>query len=362
MREMSSLDVMFLLNELKFLINGRIQKVYQKDKKLRFEIFLSGRGTFELYFEPGKIFITQYKRRFEEPGNFAMLLRKHLTGQKIIDIKQKDFDRIIEIDTENYILILEVFSKGNAILCYKDKKILMPLQNQKWKHRDVLPGIKYVYPPTVIDPFKITFDEFKKLLNDKEIVKFIATDLSFSGLYAEEICLRTNVFKERPANLLSEEESKSIYDAIQNIKNEFGPQMIMKDEKIIDAVPFDMKVYENTKIIRTTTFTHSLDDYYSKIEESQQGQEDNKKNEERMKKLEKIVESQEKSIETQEAEEKYSRIQAEAVFANIGKINTIISEIEDMKKKGMKWTEIKEQMKDKVKEINEKKGKFILDL
>ena len=362
MREMSSLDLMFFLNELKFLVGGRIQKVFQKGKKMRFEIFLPGTGVFELFFKPGKLFITEYKRKFEEPGNFAMLLRKHLTNQIIKDIRQKDFDRIIEIETENYILIFEVFSKGNVVLCYKDYKILMPLDNQIWKGREILAGRKYLYPPAVADPFKLSFDDFKRLLNDKETVKFIASDLSFSGLYAEEICIRAGIFKERPANLLTEDEIKNVYDAIQSMKNEFGPQMIIEDGKVIDAVPFDMKYYEGRETERTTTFTHALDDFYSKIEEERQGEEAGVKTEKAMKKLENMADEQKRTIERFEIEEKSSREQAEALFANLEKVNSIISEMESLKKQGMKWAEIKEQMKDKVKEINERKGKIILDL
>ncbi|MDD5416681.1 MAG: NFACT family protein [Candidatus Aenigmarchaeota archaeon] len=362
MREMSSLDLMFFLNELKFLEGGRIQKVFQKGKKLRFEIFLPGKGVFELFFEPGRLFITQYKRHFEEPGNFAMFLRKYLTNQIIKEVKQKDFDRIIEIDTENYILILEVFSKGNIILCYKDYKILMPLENQEWKHRTIKPGIKYEYPPAVVNPFKISLDDFKRLLNDKEIVKFIATDLSFSGLYAEEICIRAGVFKERPANLLSSEEIENVYEVIQKFKDEFGPQMIVENEKVIDAVPFDMKVYEGKEKVRTTTFTHALDDFFTKNEEERQEEAAENKTEKVLKRLENIAEEQRKNIEKMETEEKISREQAEAVFANLDKINSIISEMETLKKQGLKWSEIKERMKDKVKLIDEKKGKIILDL
>ncbi len=362
MREMSSLDIMFLMNELKLMINGRIQKVYQDENRLRFEIFMQGKGTFELYFEPGKIFITEYKRKFEEPGNFAMLLRKHLKNQIIFNFKQKDFDRIIEMETENYIVIFELFSKSNVILCYKDYKILMPLQFQRWKHRDVKPGIKYEYPPAVADPFKLSLEDLRAMLNEKEIVKFIATDLSFSGLYAEEICLRADVYKNRPANLLSESEIERVYNAMQNLKNEFGPQAIVEKDKVIDAVPFDMRFYEGKESVRSTTFTHALDEFYSKTEEVTREIEQVQKIEEKIKKLERIAEEQKNSISNHELEEKDAREKADAIFNNIEKINDIISEMTKMRDEGMKWDEIKEKLKDRVKEINERKGKFIIEL
>ena len=104
-QEMSSLDLMFLKNELKNLVGGRIQKAYQKDKEIRLEIFLPGKGTFELYFAPGRLFISEYKRVAGEAESFAMNLRKNISGQKIADVRQPGFERIIELETESNILI-----------------------------------------------------------------------------------------------------------------------------------------------------------------------------------------------------------------------------------------------------------------
>ena len=362
MREMSSMDIMLLLNELKLLTGGRFQKTYQNDKRLRFEIHLSEKGTFELYFEPGRLFITEYKRKFEQPGSFAMLMRKHLKNQSILNIRQKDFDRIIEIETENYILILEVFSKGNVILCYKDYKILMPLQFQKWKHRTIRPGIKYEYPPAVKNPFTISLEEFKNTLNEKETVKFLATDMSFSGLYAEEICIRSGIDKNKVANQLTDQEIENIYEVMKHLKNEFGPQIIVDSGKIIDAIPFDMKCYSGIEMIRSTTFTHALDEFYSKSEEIRNEVDQTKKIQKSVEKLQRIVDQQRQSIETLKKDEENSRKVAEIVFSNLQPINDVISQINEMKNKGMKWNDIKERLKNQIKDINEKTGKVILDI
>jgi len=41
-----------------------------------------------------------------------MLLRKHLAGAAIRDIRQRGFDRIVEIETESCILIFEFVPRG----------------------------------------------------------------------------------------------------------------------------------------------------------------------------------------------------------------------------------------------------------
>ncbi|MCD6477113.1 MAG: NFACT family protein, partial [Candidatus Aenigmarchaeota archaeon] len=116
MREISALDLMFLMNDLKEIINARIDKVFQNKKQIRIELFVPKKGTKELFFEPNKLFITKYKRKAPEKIEmFAQYARKHLKGQKIKNIKQIDFERIIEIETDKNIIIFELFSKGNII-------------------------------------------------------------------------------------------------------------------------------------------------------------------------------------------------------------------------------------------------------
>ena len=86
---------------------GKIDKIYQPEKD---EIIVSVRtpnGTFRLLLSAAssnpRIHLTEASR--QNPINaplFCMILRKHLTGGKIINITQQDFDRVIRIDIECY--------------------------------------------------------------------------------------------------------------------------------------------------------------------------------------------------------------------------------------------------------------------
>ena len=148
MRDMAALDMFFDVTELRNLIGGQIQKVYQNGKAVWLEIYVPGKGSFTLYTEPGKIFITEYKRTApEQAESFAMFCRKHIGGQKVIGIHQHGFDRIVELETEKNIVIFEIFSKGNVIICDKTYKIIMPLEIQIWKGRQLVPRKPYLYPP-----------------------------------------------------------------------------------------------------------------------------------------------------------------------------------------------------------------------
>lgn len=360
-REMTSLDLKFLLNELRNLNGGRIDKVYQKGKMIRLQVYIQTGGAFELFYEPNKIFVTDYKRTAPKyPEGFCMFLRKNLANQKIVDFRQRDFDRIIEMETEKNILIFEVFSKGNVILCDKSYNIMMPLEVQLWKDRQIIPKRKYVYPPAVKNPFTIKMPELKNLLysSPKELVKFLATDLSLSGLYAEEICLRTGINKIKSTKDLNDNEILNLFETIHSLLKEFEPQLILEDEIPIDVVPFDMKFYEEKTSRRVTTFSHALDEFFSEKEATAEEMKIEKKYDEKMQKIQQIALEQKEAIEKWKKIEEESKRRGDFIYNNFDLIQKIISDIENHKQQGMKWDEIKKKIKHA--EINESKGIFVL--
>ncbi len=367
--EMSSLDLLFLQNELKFLVGGKIEKIYQSAKSLRIEIFLSGKGTFELYFEPGKLFITEYKRKApEQPPSFCMLLRKHLEGQNIIDIRQRGFERIIEIETEKNILILELFSKGNVILCDKAFNIIMPLEIQLWKDREVLPKKPYKYPPSAANPFALDLYNFKKILasSDKSTVAFLATNLSLSGVYAEEVCARAGVDKNKKCRDIGSEAQK-IFDAVQSLLKEFKPQLILENEKPADFAPFDLKIYEGKQKKLSQTFTHVLDEYFTEREVEKTEAKAEKSKSEELQKFERIRNEQKEAVKRLKKRDEESRKKAEAIYNNFELIGNILSAIDKAKKSGISWEKIKQHIAEEdtpetqaIKEIREGDAVIVL--
>ena len=370
--QLSSLDLFFLVKELKeFLIGGRIQKVFQDGKKLRIEIFQSGKGTFELYYEPGKLFITEYKRVSGEPGQFAMHLRKHLKNQKIKDIKQHDFDRIIELETDKNILIFELFSKGNVIFCDKDFNIILPLQVQRWKDRQIAPKRPYEYPPSVINPLVLKTSELKELLNEKLLVKFLATDLSFSGLYAEEICMRAKIDKNKISRELKLNELKKLQSTIKEILEESGPVIVFEEEitRPSDVVPFKMEFYKNLSFLSFKTFSQALDKYFTEAEIKTEEKIEEKEQTKEIDRLKRILDEQKETIEKWKRIEKKSKEQANAIYNNFGLVENIIFGLQKAMQQDIGWAEIKARIEneqtgeaDSIKEIIESDGIVIINM
>lgn len=106
----------------------------------------------------------------DQPPTFCMLLRKHIQGGRITAVRQKDSERIIEIDIEalNEMgfsvcrrLIIEIMSKHSNIVLtdLETGKIIDAIKRVSIdinRYRQLLPGVVYEYPP---EQDKIPFHE-----------------------------------------------------------------------------------------------------------------------------------------------------------------------------------------------------------
>lgn len=358
-KELSSFDLLMLKNEFNLLSGGRIQKIFQKGKQLRFEIFVSGKGMIELLFEPGKVLTTRYKREASNE-RFSQYMRKHFSGQRIISVRQVGFERILEAETEKNILVLELFSKGNAIFCDKSRMILMPLEMQEWKHRKIAPKLPYIYPPTVRNPFAIGFAEFQDKLskNEKGIAAFLASEMSLSGKYAEEVCTRANVKKDKKCKDIDSSEAKKLFDAIQSLPKESKPNLVLENGEIIDFAPIEMRIYGNKEKKYFPTFMQALDEFFSEMEKKERDFDISQiKNE-----YKRIIETQKSALEKWSEREEDCRKKGETIQNNIEQFQKIIDLIKELRNQKKGWKDVKLVLSEKtfdgvrVKEIKEKEG------
>jgi len=128
---MSSVDTAAIVIELQELIGARVVKAYQPGKEeIRLKLHHKEKGSLDLIIEAGrKIHITKYKRPSPRmPSNFSMYIRKHLSGGRISQIRQYDFDRIVEITVERWdkklSLIAELLPRGDIVVIEETGKIV----------------------------------------------------------------------------------------------------------------------------------------------------------------------------------------------------------------------------------------------
>jgi predicted ribosome quality control (RQC) complex YloA/Tae2 family protein len=367
--ELASLDMVFLVPELKErLLGGIVQKAWQQDKELRLEIFVSGKGSSELYFAPGKFFITEFKRTApEQPGAFSMVLRKHLSGQKIADVRQHGFDRIVELETQDYVLVFELFARGNVILCDKNLQIIMPLEQHTFKDRSIRPKRQYVYPPAVSNPLTLELEELRGLFkhSKKEVVKFLAADLSLSGLYAEELLLRASVDKIKMTNELTGEETAELHEQLAQLVATKQPQLVSEGGNLLDVTPFPLKLYGQKESRQLTTLTSALDEFFThgQVTMAEAGKVAGVEADKA--KLEHRLAEQRVAVEKWQRIEQDSRKNARLIEGNMEMVERVLASIERARKSGVEWPEIKVRAAEEelaIKEIREKDGKVILEL
>lgn len=163
-----SLDGAFLhivKNELMPLVGSRVDKVYQPSRE---ELVVSLRtfhdGTKKLLFSANsmsaRVCLTQAAfENPQQPPMFCMLMRKHLCGGKLLDIRQDGLERIIYFDFEcvNEIgdivtntLIAEVMGRHSNIILVRDGRVVDSIKritDDISSVRRVLPNIVYETPP-----------------------------------------------------------------------------------------------------------------------------------------------------------------------------------------------------------------------
>lgn len=163
-----ALDGAFLYavkNELQMLIGGRVDKVYQPSRE---EIIISIRtvkGAFRLLISASassaRVHITETQvDNPMTPPMFCMLMRKHLGGGKLAQIRQDGLERILFLDFNctnelgdpvTITLACEIMGKySNLIAINNDGRIIDSIKRvdeDMSRERLVLPGIKYEMPP-----------------------------------------------------------------------------------------------------------------------------------------------------------------------------------------------------------------------
>ncbi len=376
-QDISSLDLRFLVKELRdSLLSGFVRKIYQykteikgkKSHQFMFDIFTPGKGGQWLYFDKNKIFITTYKQPAPmEPPSFCMFLRKHLNNRRIIDVRQHDFDRIVEIKTEENTMIIELFSDGNVILLDGNSNIIVPLYVQRWKDRDVKPKTPYVYPPTKVNPFIINLDYFVNFLRkyESKLIAILASGFGLGPVYANEVCVRAGIDGQTLTTKLGLEGMKRVFDTI----------ILLGQSKMNPSVydnfvaPFPLESVKEKPSKNTDTFSECLDEFFSeqKIQKIEEKQEEIIQKQ--VEKVERIVENQEKAVEKWTEKREERKETGNIIYKFYGTVEGVIDGIQKALASGLEWGEIKRRITssssseaEAIKEIRENEGVVVLDL
>lgn len=353
-RGLSSFDIYVIVFELKGLIGGYIEKIYQLTREeLLIRLNDKRKGIKEnIYVRNGELLCTTQKKFVAptKPSTFAMTLRKHLLNGRIIKITQHEFDRIIKIDIKkkegNYTLVIELFSNGNIIIVNPESKIILPLIKHKWAHRTLRPNEEYLPPPSQINPFNLTLQDFIDLIkkSKKDLVRTLAVYVNLGGVYAEEICFRANIDKNSEITKLSEDSLKKIFDELQKFlrifkEKRFQPTFMTKDGKTIDILPLPFESYIDCKFVKTDNFTQGLQEF---IDVKKIVKKEVSVQEKNLQKLKRKLFQQQKTIEDFKKKSAQKKIEGDTIYLNFQTCQKLLQDIALLLEKKDKMEEIED--------------------
>ena len=275
-------------------LGARVEKVFQPERD---EIVLQMRsleGGKRLVINAGSSnprigFTTEQKENPMTPPMLCMLLRKHLQGAKLSDVRQEGFERVVTLEFEGRdemgfdckrYLIAEIMGKySNLIFANEQKKIVAVLHTVDFSTsalRQVLPGMLYELPPRQDkrEPIGLSREEFLSLMceggADRPADKWITSAfLGISAAVSREIVFRAAGQSDTPLGLCRPERlADAFFGVTDHIrKNAYEPCMILKDGKPVEYAfcalthygeGFEMRRYESAGLL-LDEFFHTRD-------------------------------------------------------------------------------------------------------
>ena len=280
-----------LKNELSSLIGAKVNKINQP-KKLDLVFNLYKNDNYKLYISasansPRINLINDSLTNPMVPPDFCMVLRKHLQGGTILDIKQYKLDRVIQFDISAYddmgykvikSLFVEMMGRHSNIILVESGVIIDSIKrinNRMSRVREVLPGKEY----SIIDDSKIdllTIDTLPSGLIEEhkntQLAKlFYKNYTGMSPAIGKEISFLSDIDPSTEIKSLSEDDFKKIdkvfvefRDNIRN--NNFTPCLIQKknDNILLDFYCFQLNHLDGD-IIKYDSINNALKDYYKSI-------------------------------------------------------------------------------------------------
>ncbi len=285
-----------LVDELnKACTGGRVDKIHQPDSN---EIIIHLRSLGNnlkllLCANPSfpRVHITQaIKENPAQPPMFCMLLRKHLSGGKIVGFEQVGFERIIKINIESsdelgYMsqksLIIEIMGKhSNIILTDTNGKILDSIYRVDItvsSVRQILPGLTYELPPSQgkANPLVAGEEEIAACMDNSETELKTMLMNSFSGispLVASEIVFRaTGSTDTRGCDTVADVRLRTarcfLYCLDKIRSRHFCPTVLINAQsgKMMDYSAIPITLYgELAKTEQYDTMSQALDSFYTK--------------------------------------------------------------------------------------------------
>jgi len=336
-RQLSSLELRCVIRELRELVGLTVDKAYHFEG-FNVLVRLKGSKKGAILISSGSFVIASDVDIPEGalPTSFAMLLRKHISGARLVDVRQEGFDRIVRFTFSGAEgqreLVVELFGSGNVILL-QDGVIVQPLTVRSWAKRTLKSKEIYLPPPPPLDITQLTEEKTAEILSGSksDIVRTLASVAGLGGPFAEEACAIAGIDKSAKASQLAPEDASKLHKAVTGLlaaaeTGAIEPYVIMSMENPIDFSPFKLRIHEGVVERVFVTFGEAVQFYFDHHPRAIDTGEDAEALE-RTSSLERTIEQQRNAIVRLEAETLELEKKAEIVYTNYQYYNQIIERI-----------------------------------
>lgn len=333
---LSSLDIAAVVTELKALVGGHLDKVYQPDHGhivLTVRSFDEGRSYVHLHVGKWLFRTSAAQEMPQQPSDFAMMLRKHVANAKITEVRQQGFERIVVVGLEKdgrHDLVLELFAEGNVILV-KEGVIIQPLTSKVWKHREVRARKAYVFPPPVPDTASMSPLDLLALFgaSGSDLVRTLATRLNLGGRYSEEICIRTGLPKNKKAAEVTADEAKQVLDTIAAMREEAGRggtgHVFLKDGVPEDVSPIRLQTHSSLTVEDFGSFSAAVENYVHRMPEKKEEKPADAERTKERDRLKRKVAQQEAAIIRLQEEGRVAQAAGDSLYAIYTEVSRVLS-------------------------------------
>lgn len=272
------------------LIDGRIYKIYQPEKDELNLVIKNNRENYRLLMSADASLPLIYMQQSSKENpmtapNFCMLLRKHISNGRIVDVYQPGFERIVVVviehldelgDLRRKKLIIEIMGKhSNIIFATEDDMIIDSIKHISHmvsSVREVLPGRQYEFPPAggKISPLEISQDELASRIRNtpSNAIKAIYQNITgFSPVAAAELCYRAGIDGNMPTDSLTDDDVNRLCGEFEKVvtdirEGRYTPQIIMDGYTPVEFSSMDLTMYNDKQVETRDNISQVLDEYF----------------------------------------------------------------------------------------------------
>ena len=354
--EITAFDLAFLTRELQALVGEWLDKTYILGD--RGFLITFGNKTM-LQATPSSCWIPVTKPETPEKIHpFAARLRKLIGNSKVLTIEQVCSERILAVrvrrSEKEYVLYLEIFGRGNIILCDATNIVLAALAMNNRVQRDQAYKL-----PESIDTFHMDEREFalKFAQSTDNASKTLAVQFGLGKTLAEELCVRSGVSASETA---TPQHAQEMHLALKKLlSQESKPQLIHDNSILLDVTPIPFDCYANKKRENVQSFGQALARIFA-VPAAAVKEQKLVPMQKKLQKIETMIALQQKNLAVLEQKAVQEHKTGEYLYEHYQEVKQLLADIVEAKKT-LSWKEVKAKFK-QIQELNEATGDVTVDI